>query len=243
MSSRASRWLIALLLVAGSAGCSSRQASGTAPTQLSDAASDLPLGAPPLQPTSVELSADVFAGLSPGCRGGRLMLQDVTERCRVSKGSDFAPEELNAELGVPEAVKAGEEVKLELRLVNRSQKPLALALPVQCDWYLHTYDELNADVIRHSYEDPGKSKYDYCEAMPSFVAVVLDPGGMLVKQVTWRADGERWFEDKLIEQRPLAPGTYTLRGYTGLKRSKPEELSGGMRMHDGLRAERSVVVR
>lgn len=122
----------------------------------------------------------------------------------------------------PERVKPGETVAYELRLVNTSSETLSFAFSYGCLSELHATNAAGADVIRHE-NTSGAETVSSCSAGRNVVAVVLEPGGMIVEPLSWRARGEHHRDGKLIKRQPLDPGKYKLGVTTWLRRGPAGE--------------------
>jgi hypothetical protein len=126
--------------------------------------------------------------------------------------------------------------------VNRSQEAVSLTLGITCRSNLYAVDGSRQSVIQHENTD-GAETLNSCSAKPQTVAIVLEPGGMLVEPLAWRARRELHRDGKLIERAPLAAGKYTLRAFNWLSREEPDKQEKRFSVSVAVSAERSVVVR
>lgn len=193
--------------------------------EASSSASVIASAAPPVAPSAsvppIGSAEPVPTGPPAACRGARLTLSGVAELCGVEDGTKVLPEVVKVELSGPKEVGAGELANYEIRLVNRGQEPLLLTFGTTCTWDLEA-----PAAIRHESSKGGGDMATTCSAKARYFEVVLEPGGMVVEPVTWRARGELYVDGSLKKREPLAPGKYTLRTSTWLYRGKPGEDRG-----------------
>jgi hypothetical protein len=212
-------------------------ASQTATAELAASATPAPSAV-----QAAAISAPIPSGPPPECRGGKLELEAVLERCRTDEKDTGLPDAVAVELEGPAEVKAGEKASYALQYVNRSREPVSMTLGITCTSHLYAVDGTRQHVVRYETTD-GTETLNSCNAKPKTVAIVLEPGGMLVEPLAWRARGELYRDGKPIKREPLAAGKYTLRAFTWLSRfepGKPQKQSG---ISVAVTAERPVLVR
>ncbi len=221
--------LIALLTPAF-AGCGPAQTERVAPvpTVVAEAPPPLPRASavvvdePSNTPPATASTTALAAPAPDPCRGGRLLREEVEELCRTSKTGSALPSQVNAEIHGPERVKPGEEAAYELRLVNTSDETLSFAFSYSCSSALRATDATGANVIRYESTSLAET-VSSCSAERNVVAVVLEPGGMIVEPVAWRARGEHHRDGKLIKRQSLPSGKYKLSATTWLRRGPAGE--------------------
>lgn len=196
--------------------------------------------APPVASAS---AAPAPPSSDPVCRGDRLDLRTVLERCTISDTAERAlPAAVKAELAGPDRMKPGEEAAFELRLVNRGEAPLAFTIAWTCGSYVDATDARGAQVVEHERTD-GASVDFMCSEKPRFVRVELPPGGMVVEPLRWRAIEEHRRDGRLIKKGPLPAGRFTLHAHTWLSASGARSGSGRHGIYVSVGADRAVTVR
>lgn len=204
-------------------GCGSPQPE--APTQAQSA--EVTVTIAPIvsqQPPIAIASVTAVASAPPDtkCRAGRITFEEALERCRTSDRAKVVPDAIVAEIGGPTEVKPDQEAAYELQLVNRSDRDMPLTLRITCAPSLYAVDAKKQEVIRHESTSMAET-VSSCNAPGTVIGVVLQPGGMLVTPMQWRARGEHYRDGKLLKRQPLGAGKYTLRSSTWLVRGGPDE--------------------